>query len=55
MFEIRWEKMLNSAKKILPKIANPDPTFSVSLEAVLLKKDENCIGQLFLRSLNHTI
>ena len=47
--------MLNSAKNILPTIADPDSTFSVSLEVVLLKKDENRIGQLFLRSLNHTI
>ena len=55
IFKIRCEKMLNSAKNILPTIADPDSTFSVSLEVVLLKKDENRVGQLFLRSLNHTI
>ena len=46
---IRWKK------KTLSKIAAPGPTPSVSFEAVLLNKDESCMGQLFMRSLNHPI
>ena len=36
-------------------IAAPGPTSSVSIEPGLSDKDENRIGQLFMRSLNHPI
>ena len=39
----------------LSKIAPPGSTSSVSIEAVSSNKDGNCIGQLFMRSLNHEI
>ena len=42
-------------KKTLSKIAAPGPTSSVSFEAVLSNKDQSRIGQLFMRSPNHTI
>ena len=42
-------------KKTLSKIAAPGPTSSVSFEAVLSNKDQSRIGQLFIRSPNHTI
>ena len=39
----------------LLKIAAPGPTSSGSFEVVLINKDESCIGQLLMRSLNSAI
>ena len=49
------KKSLIRQKKTFSKIAAPDPTSSVSFEAVLSNKDERRIGQLFMRRLNHRI
>ena len=47
--------LIRPKKNALSKIAAPGPTSSVSFKAVLSNKDERCIGQLFMRSLNHPI
>ena len=47
--------LIRQKKNNLSKIAAPGPTSSDSFEAVLSKKDDSRIGQLFMRSLNHPI
>ena len=47
------KSLIRRKKNTLSKIAAPGRTCSAFFEAVLSNKDENHIGQLFMRSLNH--
>ena len=47
--------LIRQKKNTLSKVAAPGPTSSVSFEGVLSNKDESCLGQVFMRSLNHAI
>ena len=49
------KKGLTRQKNVPLKIAAPGPTSPGFFEVVLLNKDESCIGQLFMKNINHAI